>query len=368
MGVMLHESCLTTMIVSANPFVAFAPIIADVIENAFCLWSLHHAITALKQKRSSRVAPASEMGSIGERMTMTSSIGERMTMTSELSFIAETNTMTSGLSSIMEEELSDSSEECFGKKKVPEQTVSFVKGFSDSYSDDDEEDKTSFVKKQHSIVRGFSDSYSDDDEEEEERNYLEKMTTSEVRRNMGMREKRSLVKRSSNMYSLIWDLKNTAPTDDDDDENASGTSLFIAATLLQRELVELIVPVQAALVLSVLYIRDLKSNSLVSNWNSEDYTRAMAYLGIDFVVEIIVFMLTILLLKRIQPEFSAFRILMGLVSTNLNLMIINTLLVWYFVLMFQSTLTGADMTMKFKWLNCDTENATWLGGYHWEGC
>ena len=178
----------------------------------------------------------------------------------------------------------------------------------------------------------------------------------------------SLVKRSSNMYSLIWDLKNTAPTDDDDDENASGTSLFIAATLLQRELVELIVPVQAALVLSVLYIRDLKSNSLVSNWNSEDYTRAMAYLGIDFVVEIIVFMLTILLLKRIQPEFSAFRILMGLASTNLNLMIINTLLVWYFVLMFQSTLTGADMTMKFKWLNCDTENATWLGGYHWEGC
>ena len=55
-----------------------------------------------------------------------------------------------------------------------------------------------------------------------------------------------------------------------DDENASGTSLFIAATLLQRELVELIVPVQAALVLSVLYMRDLKLNSLVSNWNSQD--------------------------------------------------------------------------------------------------
>ena len=192
---------------------------------------------------------------------------------------------------------------------------------------------------------------------------------SELRRNYP-HEKRSLVKRSSNMYSLIWDLKNTAPTDDDDDENASGTSLFIAATLLQRELVELIVPIQAALVLSVLYMRDLKSNSLVSNWNSQDYTRAMTYLGIDFVVEMSVFTLTILLLKRIQPEFSAFRILMGLVSTNLNLMILNTILVWQSVLMFQSTLSGIDMTMKFKWLHCDdTDNATsWLGGYHWEGC
>ena len=249
LGVILHEACLTTMIISANPFVAVSPILADAIENIFCLWSLHHAVTSFEQKRSSKVSPI--MPSVSEMM------------------------------------------------------------------------------------------------------------------NIGVHDKKSLSKRSSNLMSLIWDLNNNTSLVGEDDANRM--SLFIAATLLQRELVELVVPIQAALVLSILYYVDLGSNSLVSGWNLQDYTRAMTYLSIDVVVEIAMFTLTIFLLKRIQPEFSAFRILMGLVRTNLTIMILITYVAWHCTLMFQSTLTGVDMTLKFQWLHCG-DNSTWLGGFDWDEC
>ncbi len=36
-------------------------------------------------------------------------------------------------------------------------------------------------------------------------------------------------------------------------------------------------------------------------------------------------------------------------------------------LLYQSTYTGMDMTMRFDWLKCrDAENSTWIGGFNWE--
>ena len=71
---------------------------------------------------------------------------------------------------------------------------------------------------------------------------------------------------------------------------------------------------------------------------------------------------------RIYPKFSAFRILMGLVQSNRVLMFSLTLCTWLGVLIFQNTLSGLDLTRKFEWLNCDGENATWMGGFDWENC
>ena len=65
-------------------------------------------------------------------------------------------------------------------------------------------------------------------------------------------EKKSLSKRSSNLYSLVEDLREVK------DESSEGTALLIAAILLQREMCETIVPIQAALVMSVLYVSDVK--------------------------------------------------------------------------------------------------------------
>ena len=113
----------------------------------------------------------------------------------------------------------------------------------------------------------------------------------------------------------------------------------------------------------------MKSNSMVSQWSSrDDYIQAVTYLGIDLGVEIVVFMGTVLALRRIYPKFSAFRILMGLVRSSSELMLAYTICAWMTVLLYQNTLSGLDLTLKFEWLNCDGENATWVGGFDWDNC
>jgi hypothetical protein len=175
--------------------------------------------------------------------------------------------------------------------------------------------------------------------------------------------KKSFMKRSSSVLTLTRDMR------EEKDESSEGTALFIAAILLQREMVEAIVPMQVALVLSVLYFSDIKSNSLVSDWKSnEDYLQAMTYLGIDLGVELVVFLFSILTLKRIYPNFSAIRIVLGLVRSNGLAMFAFTILIWVSFLIYQNTLSGMDLSLRFEWLDCDGENATWVGGYHWENC
>ena len=81
-----------------------------------------------------------------------------------------------------------------------------------------------------------------------------------------------------------------------------------------------------------------------------------------------VFVGTVLVLRQIYPNFSAFRILMGLVRSSSELMLTYTLGAWLSILIFQNTLSGLDLTLKFEWLNCDSENATWIGGFDWDNC
>ena len=180
--------------------------------------------------------------------------------------------------------------------------------------------------------------------------------------NDNTRMKKSLAKRSSSVYSLVQDLKQGSSSDD-------GTSLFIAATLLQREMIETLVPLQASMVMYLLYSSGVRSNSLVSSWTSDDdFHRALMYLGIDLGVEIVVFVSTIFVLGRIYPEFSAWRILMGLIRVQSLGFFVIIIEVWMVVLFFQNTIWGLDLTFKFEWLDCDGENATWVGGFDWDNC
>jgi hypothetical protein len=169
--------------------------------------------------------------------------------------------------------------------------------------------------------------------------------------------KKSLTRRSSNVVSLVMN-KN--------DVSDKGTALFIAATLLQREAVETLVPLQAAAVLSLLYKVDVKSNSIVSGWSEEDWTQSMIYIGVDLGVELVIFLTTMMMLRRIYPEFDAGRILRGLLRTHWLEMTMISVAVWIGNLLMQSTYTGMDMTMKFEWLSCKSNsNSIWLGGFDW---
>ena len=121
------------------------------------------------------------------------------------------------------------------------------------------------------------------------------------------KQRKSLSRRPSNVVSLVRDKSNLS------DE---GTALFIAATLLQREMVETLVPIQAAGIISVLYSLDIKSNSIVSGWTDTDWSQSMSYIGTDLAVELFVFACTIFALPPCYPQFSAFRILKGLLKST----------------------------------------------------
>ena len=176
-------------------------------------------------------------------------------------------------------------------------------------------------------------------------------------------KRKTLTKRSSSVYSLMKDLDTTTST-----KERQGTALFIAATLLQRELIETFVPVQAMGIISFLYSWDVKSNSVVSRWESVDeYNQTMMYMGIDLGVELMVFALTIVTLKKILPDISAWRVLCGLLKMHVYPMAINICTAWYCSLTLQSSQFGMDTTFRFSWLKCDgKENSTWLGGFDWE--
>ena len=170
-------------------------------------------------------------------------------------------------------------------------------------------------------------------------------------------KRKSLTRRPSNVVSLLQDKENLS------DE---GTALFIAATLLQREVVETIVPIQAAGIISFLYTIDVMSNSIVNDWSEADWIQSMKYTGIDLIVELGVFVCTIFALHQIYPQFNAFRILRGLLRMHWHEIGVMSISVWLGNLMFQSTYLGVDMSMKFAWLKCkDAENSTWIGGFDW---
>ena len=175
--------------------------------------------------------------------------------------------------------------------------------------------------------------------------------------------KKTLTKRSSTVGNLVRDLDETTSK-----EERQGTALFIAATLLQREMIETFVPIQAICIISILYSLDVKSNSVVSNWNSEeDYYETMVYMGIDLGVELIVFVMTIFALRSITPDISVWRILSGLLRMHVYPMSIYMFTVWYACLFFQSTMTGLDTTFRFSWIGCKgNENSTWVGGFDFE--
>jgi hypothetical protein len=173
--------------------------------------------------------------------------------------------------------------------------------------------------------------------------------------------RKSLTKRTSSVYNLVQDLDNKSA------DERRGTALFIAATLLQRELVETIVPIQSFGVISVLYWLDIKSNSLVSGMSNVEYHQALVYTCIDLGVELLVFGFTIFALRYIFPELKPLRILSGLLKMHVESMSIIICVAWLANLFYQSAYSGMDPLFRFDWLACeDNANSTWIGGYEWD--
>ena len=168
-----------------------------------------------------------------------------------------------------------------------------------------------------------------------------------------------MLRRSSSVFQQIANVGEV---------HNDGTALFISATLLQRELIETTMPIQAGIILSILYFSGAKSNAAVYEWTDDDYAVTMMYLGLDFVLEGLVFLITVLILKQIYPHFSPIKIITGLFRQHKAEFALLTLGSWSTVLLMQSTYSGMDMSLKFSWWrDCyDHPNRTWVGGFEWQ--
>ena len=168
----------------------------------------------------------------------------------------------------------------------------------------------------------------------------------------------SMMRRSSSIFQQIANVGEV---------HNDGTALFISATLLQRELIETTMPIQAGIILTILYFSEAKSNAAVYKWTDDDYTATMMYLGLDFILEGFVFLVSVLILKQIYPHFSAIKIITGLFRQHKAEFALLTLGSWSTVLLMQSTYSGMDMSLKFSWFDCyDHPNRTWVGGFEWQ--
>ena len=171
-------------------------------------------------------------------------------------------------------------------------------------------------------------------------------------------------RRRTTLHSAIESMANK------EGEEVLQTAYFIIATILLREVVEIVVPIQTMLVLSATYMITGPSgvNGLVQGMDDNDYYSAMWYLAADTGVELLVFFATVVALWFILPETSAFRVILGLVEQHFATMVVLLYSAWGFALAVQSTYFGMDLTFQFEWMhlsNC--ENATWVGGLVWEG-
>ena len=175
---------------------------------------------------------------------------------------------------------------------------------------------------------------------------------------MYYRERKTLTRKTSSFNSIVSNV---------DAINNVDTALFISATLLQREFIEVSMPLQAVPILSFLYLSGAKSVSMFYGWSNEEYMAMLMYLLLDVLVESIVFFVTIYILKRIYPRLSVIKIITGLFRNHKIEFMIITATSWGVVLMMQSTYSAVDMSLKFQWLECaDEKNRSWLGGFAWE--
>ena len=147
----------------------------------------------------------------------------------------------------------------------------------------------------------------------------------------------------------------------------------ILATLLQREMVEVLVPVQAMLVLTLMYkvTGSAGLNGLVQGWDDAAYNDALWYLSLDFGVELGIFLMTLTTVQCVAPSITPLRILPGLFDQHFGTMTGLSFCAWAFVCVTQYTYAGMDFSFEFTWLHRQQcANLTWVGGLRWDasGC
>ena len=140
---------------------------------------------------------------------------------------------------------------------------------------------------------------------------------------------------------------------------------YIIAVLLQREAVELLVPIQSFAALTLMYHANPRANDLVHSWDERTYRQAMWYVGVDVAIEAAVAVITLFVLKVLYPGVSIPVVLRGLLGQHFATMCLFSFACWTYVFLFQNVYGGVDLSLGFDWMRC-AGNVTWVGGLEWE--
>ena len=146
--------------------------------------------------------------------------------------------------------------------------------------------------------------------------------------------------------------------------------LYIASTLIQREIVEFMIPLQSIAVLTALYRLSPKHNNWVAHWiwHPGGYSQAMEYILINLVVEFLVTFATWAALQSISPRLSPWKIVRGAVLKHYPFFACMLAFVWMWSLLNQSVVGGSDFSLQFSWVGRITskiDDVQWCGGFKW---
>ena len=142
-------------------------------------------------------------------------------------------------------------------------------------------------------------------------------------------------------------------------------STYIISVLLQREAVELLVPIQSLAALTLMYHVNPRPNDLVHSWNEHDYHQAMWYVSLDVAITAAVSVITVFVLKGLYPGVSCLVILRGVLGQHFLTMCLFSFVCWLYVLFFQNAYGGMDLGLSFEWLRC-AGDVVWVGGLEWD--
>lgn len=176
----------------------------------------------------------------------------------------------------------------------------------------------------------------------------------------------SITRRRSSFQAAIANSE----FEEDDNSADMGSLYFIVSILLQREMVEIFVPVQAMLVLTAMYriTGPAGLNDLVQGWDEAAYKSTMMYLFADMAVEFSIFVMTFIVLRCVLPSIVPIRVLHGLFKQHYRPMIGLSFCAWVYMLSMQFTYSGIDVKFQFNWMGLGDgcSNSTWSGGLVWE--
>ena len=162
---------------------------------------------------------------------------------------------------------------------------------------------------------------------------------------------------SMNIYGMVSDLRDVSAL------KSRRVSRFIIATILQREFVEILVPLQSLLCFALL--RYGPNKKFFTLTNDIDFGDAAQHLLLDTGVEIFMFILTCCVQVYLDPRDPGFRILAGIQKLHFVSMLTIIFVSWITTVCYMNVYSGFDISFGLLWIQDRCENSTWLGGFEW---